>query len=410
MDIQNFINRDQYTKKIEPYIGNNLIKVLVGQRRVGKSFILYQIMDMIRKKEPSANIIYINKEDYAFDSIKGYSDLISYVETQKTRGENISLFIDEIQDIHEFERALRHFQTSNNYDIYCTGSNASLLSGELATYLAGRYIQIRIFSLTYLEFLKFHNLSDDNESLNKYIMYGGMPHLMHLKDESRIYFEYLHNVFDSIVLRDIITRYKIRNVSFLIDLIRFLADNTGSIVSAKKISDYLKSQNINLLPKSVLEYLYYLESVFFVERVKRTEIAGRKIFEIGDKFYFEDLGMRHLLIPYQQKDIQKVLENLVFHHLKTLGYNVYVGRLNDKEIDFVADNYENNMYLQVAYMISDEKTHEREFGNLLKIPDNCTKMVISMDVITFTLYTIQILELYLRLKLKKDLRICLKFY
>ncbi|MBN1186309.1 MAG: ATP-binding protein [Bacteroidales bacterium] len=382
MQINNYIYRDNYYKKIEPYIGNNLIKVLVGQRRVGKSFLLYQLMDEISKNKTHSNIIYINKEDYTFDAIKNYADLITYVDSQKTSKGKVALFIDEIQDIKDFEKALRHFQSGNYYDIYCTGSNASLLSGELATFLAGRYIQIKVYALSYPEFLKFHKLDDNNENLNKYIMFGGMPHLINLKDEGRIYYEYLRNVFDSIVLRDIITRYKIRNVSFLIDLIRFLADNTGSILSAKRISDYLKSQNINLLPKSILEYLYYLESVFFIERVKRTEIAGRKIFEIGDKFYFEDLGMRHLLIPYQQKDIQKVLENLVFHHLKTLDYTIYVGKLQDKEIDFVAQKYENKMYLQVAYIITDEKTHEREFGNLLKIPDNCPKMVISMDEMT----------------------------
>lgn len=380
MNKREYIYRAAYYKQIEPYIGDNkLIKVLIGQRRVGKSYILFQLMEEIKKRNPAMEILYINKEDYAFDFIKSYSDLIAYLKLKKKSKGNTCLFIDEVQDIQSFEKALRSLQASGIYDIYCTGSNASLLSGELATYLAGRYIQIRIYSLTYPEFLQFHKLKESAESLQKYIKFGGMPHLINLRNEERIYYEYLRNIIDSIVLRDVVSRYKVRNVGFLQDLIHFLADNIGSIVSAKRISDYLKSQKINLLPKSVLEYLYYLETVFFVEKVKRTEIGGRKIFEIGDKFYFEDLGMRHTLIPFQQKDIHKVLENLVYHHLRSKQFDVFIGKQGDREIDFVAERNGEKYYIQVAYLIPDEKTHEREFGNLLKIGDNFPKMVVSMD-------------------------------
>jgi predicted AAA+ superfamily ATPase len=206
-----------------------------------------------------------------------------------------------------------------------------------------------------------------------------MPHLINLKDEDRVYFEYLRNVYDSIILRDIVERYKIRNVQFINDLILFLADNLGSIVSAKKISDFLKSQKINIQPKIILEYLSYLESVYLIERVKRIDIAGKKIFELGDKFYFEDLGIRHRLIPFQQNDINKVLENLVYHHLRVNRYNVFVGKQADREIDFVAEKDGKKVYIQVAYLITDEKVHEREFGNLLKIEESYPKMVITMD-------------------------------
>ena len=380
MNKREYIYRVAYYKQIEPYIGDNkLIKVLIGQRRVGKSYILFQLMEEIKKRNPAMEILYINKEDYAFDFIKTYSDLIAYLKLKKKSKGNTCLFIDEVQDIQSFEKALRSLQASGIYDIYCTGSNASLLSGELATYLAGRYIQIRIYSLTYPEFLQFHKLKESAESFQKYIKFGGMPHLINLRNEERIYYEYLRNIIDSIVLRDVVSRFKVRNVGFLQDLIHFLADNIGSIVSAKRISDYLKSQKINLLPKSVLEYLYYLETVFFVEKVKRTEIGGRKIFEIGDKFYFEDLGMRHTLIPFQQKDIHKVLENLVYHHLRSKQFDVFIGKQGDREIDFVAERNGEKYYIQVAYLIPDEKTHEREFGNLLKIGDNFPKMVVSMD-------------------------------
>ena len=379
MKKKKIIPRQNYFKQIEPYIGDQLIKVIIGQRRVGKSYILLQLMDEIRRIEPLAEIIYINKEDLAFDSIKNYKDLTDWLQLKIKSEKKTYLFIDEVQEIDGFERALRSFQNDGNYDIYCTGSNATLLSGELATYLAGRYIQIRVFALTYLEFLQFHNLKDNSECLHQYIKYGGMPHLINLKKEERVYYEYLRNVFDTIILRDVVARYKVRNIRFLQDLVHFLADNTGSIVSAKRISDYLKSQNIRLLPKSVLEYLYYLESVFFINRVKRTEIGGSKIFDIGDKFYFEDLGMRHALVPFQQKDINKVLENLVYHHLKAMRFNVFIGKQNEKEIDFVAERDGIKYYIQVAYLILNEKTHESEFGNLLKIEDNFPKMVISMD-------------------------------
>lgn len=377
--IRSYIPRNNYFEQFEPYIGSNLIKVLVGQRRVGKSYILFQLMDEIERRDSSVQILFINKEDYAFDSIKNYSDLIEYVHTQKQENHKTALFIDEIQDIDEFEKALRHFQNKEEYDIYCTGSNSKLLSGELATYLAGRHIQIRIFSLSYTEFLSFHQLVDSNDGLLKYIKYGGMPHLINLKNEERVYYEYLDNVFNTIVLKDIIMRFNVRNVSFLNDLIFFLADNIGSIVSAKRISDYLKSQKINLSPKLVLEYLSHLESVFFIDRVKRANVVGRKIFEIGDKFFFEDLGLRHSLLPYQQKDIHKIIENLVYHHLRYRQYKVFVGKLEDKEIDFIAEKDGERMYIQAAYLIKDEATHQREFGNLLNIADNFRKMVISMD-------------------------------
>jgi predicted AAA+ superfamily ATPase len=379
MDNKKYIPRPHYFNQIEPFINSGLIKVLTGQRRVGKSFVLLQVMDEIRKRDPKAQIISINKEDYQFEAIKTHDDLMAYLKQHAKKGKKHYLFIDEVQEIKNFEIALRSLQTIEEWDIYVTGSNATLLSGELATYLSGRYIQIRIYSLTYGEFLTFHQLSDSTDTLMKYIRYGGMPHLINLRREDRIVYEYLRNIQNTIVLRDVVARFRVRNVHFLQDLIFYLADTTGSLVTAKRISDYLKSQRINLNPKLVLEYLYYLTSVYFIERVKRQEIEGRKIFEIGEKFYFEDLGMRHALIPFQQKDIGKVLENLVFHHLKAGGYDVYVGKQGDKEIDFIAEKNGEKKYIQVAYLITDKNTHDREFGNLLAIPDNCPKMVVSMD-------------------------------
>jgi predicted AAA+ superfamily ATPase len=379
MSSKKYISRPLYLNKIEPFIGTKLIKVLTGQRRVGKSYVLLQVMDEIRKCDPEAVIISINKEDYRFGSIKNHSDLMEYLKEHRSGKGNHYLFIDEVQDISGFEVALRSLLSVDGWDIYITGSNATLLSGELATYLSGRYIQIPVHALSYSEFMQFHQLPESADTLMKYIRWGGMPHLIHLPKEDAVIFEYLRNIHNTIVLRDIVERFSVRNVRFLQDLIHYLADITGSVLSAKRISDYLKSQRINLSPKLVLEYLTYLESVYLIDRVKRSEIEGRKIFEIGEKFYFEDIGMRHAIVPFQQKDIGKVLENLVYHQLVANSHQVFVGKHGDKEIDFVAIKKDIKIYIQVAYLIADEKTHEREFGNLLSIPDNCKKLVVSMD-------------------------------
>lgn len=232
--------RPIYIEHVKKYMYQNIIKVLVGQRRVGKSTLLLQIAELVKTEKPSANIIYINKEDLAFDSLKTYVDLVNFIEERMNSEQDNFLFIDEIQDISDFEKALRHFQIKSNWDIYITGSNAKLLSGELATYLSGRYIEIKIHTLSYTEFLDFHNLDDNNSSLQKYIRYGGLPFLMNLQLEDHIVFDYLKNIYAAILYKDIIARHNIRNVGFLDKLTLYLADNTGNIVSAKNINDFLK--------------------------------------------------------------------------------------------------------------------------------------------------------------------------
>ena len=375
------LNRELYFKQIEPFIGDSLVKVLIGQRRVGKSHLLEQIKDKVLEISPSTQIIYINKEEYQFDGIRDYVDLMEYLDESIKTGNKYALFIDEIQEINSFEKAIRSLQTTGNFDIYCTGSNASLLSSELATLLSGRYIEIRVYSLNYKEYLEFYNTTDSVQSFMHYVQFGGMPHLINLKDDPQVYRDYLIGIFDSIILRDVVSRYKIRNLRFLKDLIHFISDNIGSLFSANRISDYLKSQKINIQPKIILEYLHYLQQVFFIDGVKRNEIGGKKIFEIGEKYYFEDIGMRNAIVSFKPQDINKVLENVVYHHLKTMKYEVYVGKMGDKEIDFIAQKNGKKHYIQVAYLLIEQTTIEREFGNLAKIKDNYPKMVVSMDEI-----------------------------
>lgn len=374
-----YFTRKIYTKKIEPYINKNLIKVIVGQRRTGKSYFLIQIIDLIKEKDKNANIVYINKEDLEFEHIRNYSDLVEYAESKQDPKKKNYLLIDEIQDIEEFERALRHFQTKGKWDIYCTGSNAELLSGELSTFLSGRYIEIRIFGLSYSEFLMFHSLLDSVESLEKFIRFGGLPYLFNLPLEKNVIYDYLKNVYSAILLKDVVSRHNIRNIAFLERLTLYVADNIGQIVSAKKITEFLKSQHIKFSNNIVLDYLTYLCDAYFIIKIKRTDIKGKRILEIGEKYYLEDTGLRHALTGYKQNDISQLLENVVLLHLLINDYEVTVGKLSDKEIDFICDKLDNRIYIQVTLSLASEEVKKREYGNLLAIKNNYKKIVITAD-------------------------------
>jgi len=374
-------NRPVYIEKVRNYMYRQIIKVFVGQRRVGKSVLLKQISELVKNEKNNANIVFINKEDLAFEFIRTYQDLVTYAENKRQFDVDNFLFIDEIQDIENFEKALRHFQSKEEWDIYITGSNSKLLSGELATFISGRYIEIKVNTLSYIEFIDFHNVADNNESLQKYIRYGGLPFLINLELTDDIIFDYLKNVYAAILYKDIITRHNIRNAGFLDKLILFLADNTGSIVSAKSINDFLKSQKIAISHNNILDYLNYLCEAFFLYKAKRHDLKGKKILEFGEKYYFEDVGIRHAIGRFKSEDINKIMENLVFIHLQINGFNVTVGKLQDKEIDFVAEKTGKRIYFQVAFSIPDEKVREREFGNLLLIKDNYRKIVVTLDAI-----------------------------
>lgn len=371
--------RAKYLEQVKPFIGKNIIKVFTGQRRVGKSYLLFQLIDFIQKEYTNANFIYINKEDFQFSFIKNAKHLIDYVETQLHAKQKNYIFIDEIQDIDNFEQALRSLLLHPHIDLYCTGSNAKLLSGDIAGQLSGRYIEINVFSLTYNEFLEFHTLDKGSISLEKYLKYGGLPYLKHLELRDEIVFEYLKNIYSTIVYRDIINRHSIRNTRFLEQLVLFLSDNIGSLFSAKKISDFLKSQRVNMSPYQVQTYLEYLISAFLIHRAERYDIKGKHIFEFGDKFFFENIGIRNGLIGYTLADRSKIMENVVYNHLRALNFKVHVGVLGYKEIDFMATKHGETAYFQVSLSINDDKTLEREFGNLLEINDQYSKYVITMD-------------------------------
>jgi predicted AAA+ superfamily ATPase len=380
------VTRDAYINRVKPFIGKQIIKALTGQRRVGKSYLLFQLIEFIQLEDKNAKVLYINLENLAFSHIQNAIELSEYVLSNQSEVGKTYVFIDEIQEVQGFEKALRSLVLKENLDIYCTGSNANLLSGELATILSGRFIEITVYSLSYPEFLIFHKIKDSKKSLEMYMKWGGLPYLIHLPKQDEIVFEYLKNIYTTIIYRDIVQRYALRNVRFLEQLIRFLADNTGSLFSAKKISDFLKSQRINIAPNQVQVYLHHLENAFIIHRVERYDIVGKRIFEIGEKYYFENLGIRNAIWGYRLEDRAKIVENVVYNHLVFKGYKVNVGVIQSGEIDFVCEREGEKLYVQVALTLNEEQTIEREFGNLLKIKDNYPKMVVTLDEFTGNTY------------------------
>ena len=398
------IIRQAYIDKIEKYLGKETIIVLVGQRRVGKSYMMKTVRDQ-KASNPDNNIIYIDKEKREFDSIRNYQDLNQYIDEHFVASKHNYILIDEIQDITEFERSIRSFRTEPNTDIIITGSNAKMLSNELSTLIGGRYKEIYIQSLSYEEFLVFHQLPDNDDSLAKYIQYGGLPGLAKIgleEDDAR---EYQMDIFHTVLLKDVIMRNQIRNVPFLENLVRFLADNTGKLISANSIAKYMKSQGESITSTVIINYISFLCEAYILHKVNRFDIHGKRIFETNNKFYFEDNGIRNALAGgTREGDIEKVIENIIYQHLIRLGYQVYVGQLQAGEIDFVCTKPDGQrIYVQASYIIADMATREREFGNLRAINDNYPKYVISMTPLLTRNDDNGITHLHLRKFLKEGL-------
>lgn len=397
------INRPQYTDKIRPSIGKGLIIVLTGQRRVGKSCILQQLIQETGFKQQN-NIIYINKEKTEFDFIKSHKELTLYVNEHLDHTKENYLFIDEIQKIIEFERTLRSLQADDECNIIVTGNNAKMLSSELSTVLSGRYMEFHIQSLNYKEFLEFHQLEDIDSSLMKYLTYGGLPQLYRIGIENQdLAQDYLHNIYNTIILKDVIAREQIRNVPFLENLISFISDSTGKIISASSISKYMKTQQIEVTTTVILNYLAYFCNAFIINKVPRYDIHGKRLLESSEKYYFEDLGLRNALTGSNQiGDIEKLIENAIYLHLKSQGFTVSVGQFRQMEIDFVAKKNGQTIYVQATYLLASEDTIEREFGNLQLIKDNYPKYVISLDPFHKVNDREGITQLHLREFLRRD--------
>ena len=398
------IIRKPYLDKIEQALGKDVIIVLVGQRRIGKSYLLRQLKDE-KAQDSSANIIYVDKEKKEFDDIRDYHDLNAFIDGHRVKGKTNYILVDEIQDIAEFERTVRSYREEPDTEIVITGSNSLMLSSELTTLIGGRYKEIYVQALSYNEFLTFHQLPDNDDSLAKYINFGGLPGLQKIGLDENDVREYQQDVLNTVLLKDVIMRNNIRNPVFLDNLIRFLADNTGKIVSANSISKFMRSQGQSITSTAVINYIKALCETYVIHKVNRFDIHGKRLFESNDKYYFEDNGIRNCLGGGNREgDIEKVMENVVYNHLVRLGYEVTVGQLQASEIDFVCSKPTGErVYVQVAYIIADEATRQREFGNLRAIHDNYPKYVISMTPLVTRSNDGGIIHLNLRKFLKEGL-------
>ena len=372
------LTRQHYADIVDYWIGKDNIIALVGSRRVGKSYILKDFIQR-HSQDENSNIIYVDKEKKDFKSIKTKDDLDTWIEQRFIRGKHNYILIDEVQEIDNFEESVCSWYSEDDTDVLITGSNSDLLSGELATRLSGRHVEIRVHPLTYMEFLQFHSLQDSDESLMTYMNYGGLPGLrtVGLDNEEQVW-DYIASVFNTIMLKDIIERYDIRNIPFLNNLIAFYADTTGKLTSANSISKYMKSQNENVSSNLILLYRSFYSEAFLIDVVSRYDIHGKKIFESNEKIYWDDLGLRNLKASGGMDSyIEKVIENVVYKQLSFLGYDIKVGVLNAGEVDFVCTKAGQTIYVQASYIIAEDTTREREFGPLEKIRDNYPKYVIS---------------------------------
>lgn len=371
--------RQSYLDRIEKFLGKDTIIIIVGQRRVGKSYLLRLFRSKLAD-DTRANIIFIDKEKHEFADIKNDRDLNAYIDSRRDKAKTNYILIDEVQDIEGFTNSLRSYYEEPDIEIIVTGSNSNMLSSDLANKIGGRYKEVLVQALSYREFMEFHELADSDDTLAKYIQFGGLPGLNKIGLDEQDAREYQQDIYSAVLLKDVVKRNNIRNVAFLENLVQFLADNTGKIISANSIAKYMRSQGGNITSAAIVNYAKYLCESYMIHKVNRYDIHGRKLFEANDKFYFEDIGIRNALVGgSRERDVEKVIENIVYNHLVRLGYNVMVGQLQAGEIDFVCTKPQGErIYVQASYMIVDDSTYDREFGNLRVIKDNYPKYVISM--------------------------------
>jgi hypothetical protein len=379
------LQRNQYLDAILPFIDKPVIKAITGVRRSGKSTFLQQIMDILETKNVSSNrFIYINKELLEFDSIKNYMDLHTYVKNHiKNSNEKFYLFIDEIQEIESWEKAVASFLAEKRTDIYITGSNARLLSTELATLLSGRYIEIKMQTFTFREFKEISLLSGksltNDDAFNTFVKYGGFPgiHMLEWKDEAVR--QYLSALYSTIILKDVVVRYNIRDAYLLEKITNYLISNCGNITSSNKISDFIKLQQRKVSIETVQNYISYLCNALFSYQIKRYDIKGKRHLESLEKYFLSDVGFRFASLGYTPESYSGQLENIVLLELLSRGYQVFIGKINELEVDFIAEKGAEKIYLQVCSTLIDSKVVDREYKSLEIINDHFPKIILSMD-------------------------------
>jgi uncharacterized protein len=376
--------RDGYTKKIHSYIGNRLVKVLVGQRRVGKSYILRQLaMELIESGVDKKNIFFLNKEFSDFDFVKTYSDLDELVKLYKhlikPQG-HIYLFIDEIQNIKGWEHIINSYSQDyvDEYEVFISGSNSKMLSGELATLLSGRYVDFEILPLSYNEYLGITQKEDIKQSYIEYMRTGGMPELFQLSNDE-VKRNYIEALKDTVLLKDIIQRYNIKDTKLLEDIFVYLINNASNLLSVRNIANYFQSSGRKTSYDTVSNYIGYIENTYLIHRVERFNIKGKETIAGNCKYYANDLSYNNYLYQGFGYGVGHIFENLVYLELVRSGYNIYVGAIKDKEVDFVAIKGDRTIYIQATYMLIDKQTIEREYSPLEAINDSYEKIVVSLD-------------------------------
>lgn len=379
------IERSNYLDSIRPFIGKPVIKAITGIRRCGKSTLMLQLINELQNNGVNPDqIIYINLELFEFDLIREYKDLHNYVTSKKGSSKKLFyLFVDEIQVINGWEKAINSLLAEKDFDLYITGSNARLLSSELATLISGRYVEFRMYTLTYPEFRLLYSETNKIETapdyFNTFLKFGGFPGLHLLNWDENASRQYLQSVYSTILLKDVVVPYNIREAALLEKIVSYLADNCGNITSAKNISDFLKSQHMKVSVDTVQNYILYCVNALMVEKVRRFDLKGKRILETLEKYYLSDLGLKYVIAGYSPDSIPGQLENIVLLDLLAHGYQVFIGKQYTREIDFIAQKGNEKLYIQVCTTLNDDNVVDREYGSLELIQDHFPKYVLSLD-------------------------------
>lgn len=384
------IKREMYMSRIRPFIGTELVKVMTGIRRCGKSVML----DLIKDELSESGITPEHMISFNFESMSNAHLCTAealhkeVMERSATIEGKVYLFFDEIQEVKQWEKAINSFRVELDCDIYITGSNAKLLSGELATVLGGRYVEFTIYPFSYSEFLELYRTiypsSSDAEVFQKYLVIGGMPYLANLQYASEPSKQYLNDIYNSVVLNDVVKRNKIRDVDLLSRIVAYVMANIGTTFASTSITKFLKNEHRTVAPETILNYIKYCVDAYLFYQVNRQDLQGKQILATNEKYYMADHGLREAVFGGNMKDINLILENIIYMELLRRGYSVTVGKAGDKEIDFICQKQNQKLYVQVCYLLASEETINREFGVYTSIPDNFPKYVVSMDEIDFS--------------------------
>ena len=381
--VMKMIIREDYLQRMIELKDTDFIKVITGVRRSGKSTLLLMFKDyLLNNNIDENNIIHINFESARYDEIKNYKDLYQYVKS-RIKKNKVYLLLDEVQNIEKWEKAINSFKVDFNIDIYITGSNAYLLSSELSTLLSGRYIEIKMYPLSFKEYLKFNNYDNNNleDKFNEYLKYGGLPAITSIKGNDSLVLSYLNDIYNSIVKKDIVDRNNIKDIALLENIIKYLSNNIGSPVSSTKISDYLNSNKIveKSNHQTIDNYLNMLEKSFIMYKANRTDIKSKALLKTLGKYYIADTGIRNIILGFRNIDEGHLLENVVYLELLRRGYKVNIGKTNEYEVDFVAENPHNIKYYQVTQTLANDDVKKREIRSLEMIDDNYEKIILTMD-------------------------------